>query len=151
MKSDGTLDRYKARLVAQGFKHEYGIDYEETFAPVTKINVVRTLLSIAAVHHWPLWKMDVKNAFLHGDVQETMYMRLPPGFNFPPKMVCHLKKSLYGLKQAILKAQFHQSYNDHSLFFRRISKDCTILLLYVDDIIISRNDALESVISNSIS
>lgn len=68
VKADGTLDRYKAYLVVQGFKQEYGIDYEETFAPVAKMTTVRSLLIIAAIRNWPLWQMDVKNAFFHGDL-----------------------------------------------------------------------------------
>ena len=64
--SDGSLDRYNARLVVQGYKQEYGIDYEETFAPMAKMTTVRTLLYVATTRSWPLWQMDVKNAFLHG-------------------------------------------------------------------------------------
>eukprot|EP00268_Persea_americana_P020974 TRINITY_DN21008_c0_g1_i3.p1 TRINITY_DN21008_c0_g1~~TRINITY_DN21008_c0_g1_i3.p1 ORF type:complete len:139 (-),score=20.40 TRINITY_DN21008_c0_g1_i3:93-509(-) len=97
--SDGSLDRYKAQFVAQGYKQEYGIDNEETFAPVDKMTTVRYLRSIAAVRHWPLWQMDVKNTFLHRDPHETIYMRPPPGYAYPTKHVCKLKKSLYGLKQ----------------------------------------------------
>ena len=153
VKSDGSLDRYKARLVAQGFKQEYGIDYKETFARVAKMTTVRCLLSVAAARNWPLWQMDVKNAFLHGDLHETVYMRPPPGYACPPKHVCKLKRSLYGLKQAprawfdkfrtsILQANFHQSPSDSSLFIRRTSRGCTILLIYVDDMIISGNDTV---------
>ena len=151
MKSDGGLDRYKGRLVAQGFKQEYGIDYEETFAPVAKMTSIRTLFAVATVRNWPLWQMDVKNAFLHGDLQETVFMRPPPGYACPPNHICRPRKSLYGLKQAprawfeksriaILKAQFYQSPNDNSMFIRRTGKGCTVLLLYVDDMIISGND-----------
>lgn len=152
-RSNGSIERYKARLVAQRFKWEYGIDYEETFAPVAKMTSIRALLGVAAVRHWPLWQMDVKNAFLHGDLPKTVYMRLPPSYACPPKHVCRSKKSLYGLKQApwawfgnfrsaILSANFCQSLNDSSLIIRRTSRGCTILLLYVDDMILSGNGVI---------
>ena len=96
------VDRYKARLVAKGYSQTYGIYYDETFAPVAKINTVRTLVSCAANQGWPLHQLDVKNAFLHGDFQAEVYMELPPGFGTPQTngKVCKLKKLLYGLKQS---------------------------------------------------
>lgn len=75
---DDSLDCYKARLVALGNHQEYGVDYDETFAPVAKMTTVWTILTIAASKLWPLYQMDVKNAFLHGDLKEKVYMRLPP-------------------------------------------------------------------------
>lgn len=95
LKSDGSLDRYKARLVALGNKQEYGIYYDETFAPVAKMTTVRTILAITASQYWPLFQFDARNVFLHGDLKEEVYMQLPPGF---PKrsdgVVSRLKRSL---------------------------------------------------------
>ena len=72
--ADGSVERYKARLVARRFTQEYGIDYNETFAPVSRFTSVRFLLAVVAVHHWPLFQMGVKNAFLNGDLFEKVYM-----------------------------------------------------------------------------
>uniref|UniRef100_A0A2N9EDK9 Reverse transcriptase Ty1/copia-type domain-containing protein n=1 Tax=Fagus sylvatica TaxID=28930 RepID=A0A2N9EDK9_FAGSY len=87
-RSDGTVDRYKARLVAKGFTQEYGIDYEETFVPVARLSSVCTLITVSASRHWPLFQMDVKNAFLNGELTEEVYMQLPPGFSQPPGSPC---------------------------------------------------------------
>ena len=98
---DGTLARYKARLVALGNRQEYGIDYDETFAPVAKMTIVRTILAIATSQSWPLYQMVVKNAFLHGDLKEEVYIRIPQGYESTSKNeVAQLRRSLYGLKQA---------------------------------------------------
>ena len=99
LRSDGSLDRYKAHLIALGNKQEYRVDYEETFSPVSKMTMVRTILAIAASQSWRLHQMDVKNAFLHGDLQEEIYMKLPSGMTTSsPHDVYKLKLSLYGFK-----------------------------------------------------
>jgi Reverse transcriptase (RNA-dependent DNA polymerase) len=98
---EGRVERYKARLVAKGYSQTYGIDYDETFAPVAKMSTVRTLISLVANGGWKLYQLDVKNVFLHGDLLEEVYMEVPPGFGTKQTVgkVCRLKKSLYGLKQ----------------------------------------------------
>ena len=152
LRSDGSLDWYKAHLVALGNKQEYGVDYEETFAPVAKMTTVRTILAIAASQSWRLHQMDVKNAFLHGDLQEEIYMKLPSGMTTSsPHDVCKLRRSLYGLKQAprawfekfrstLLSFSFTQSQYDSSLFLNTSTSGIVILLVYVDDIIITSTD-----------
>ena len=99
-KPDGRLERHKARLVARRYTQTYGIDYLETFAPVAKLNTIRILISLAVNFDWPLRQYDIKNAFLHGDLKEDIYMNIPPGYedNKMKGKVCKLKKSLYGLK-----------------------------------------------------
>ena len=99
-RSDGSIECYKARLVAKGFTQEYGIDYEETFAPVARISPVRALLAIAAASKWDIFQMDVKNVFLDGDLSEEVYMQPPLGLSVESNKVCHLRRALYGLKQA---------------------------------------------------
>jgi hypothetical protein len=101
-KADGTLDKYIAQLVAKGFSQQEGIDYEETFAPTTKMSTIRLVLAMAAQFGWKVHQMDVKSAFLNGDLQEEVYMYQQQGFQVLGKehLVCRLKKALYGLKQA---------------------------------------------------
>ncbi|MFS7918608.1 putative RNA-directed DNA polymerase [Helianthus anomalus] len=153
---DGTIERYKARLVAKGYTQTYGIDYSETFSPVAKIDTIRVLFSIAANKGWPLHQFDVKNAFLHGELNEEVYMDAPPGFNenFKAGETCRLKKSLYGLKQSprawfgrftvvMKKYGFKQSNSDHTLFLKRRGSLVTCLIIYVDDMILTGNDEEE--------
>ena len=101
-KADGTVKWYKVRLVAKGFTQAYDIDYTETFAPVAKLNTIQVLLSLAGNLDWPLHQFDINNAFLNGELEEEVFMILPPGFckEEEKTRVCKLKKSLYGLKQS---------------------------------------------------
>ncbi|GJS67119.1 ribonuclease H-like domain-containing protein [Tanacetum coccineum] len=102
--ADGSLSRYKARLVANGRSQQQGIDCDETFSLVVKPATIRTVLSLEVSRDWLIHQLGVKNAFLHGHLSETVYMHQPPGFVDPnkPNYVCHLQRSLYGLKQAPL-------------------------------------------------
>jgi len=153
---EGKVERYKARLVARGYSQTYGIDYDETFAPVAKMSTVRALISCAANFGWPLHQLDVKNAFLHSDLQEEVYMEVPPGCSKPDTAgkVCRLRKSLYGLKQsprawfdkfrrALYEMGYKQCNGDHTVFYRHSGRKITILAVYVDDIIITGDDAIE--------
>ena len=150
-RSDGSIERYKARLVARGFTQEFGMDYEETFAPVAKMTSVRVLIAVASVRRWEISQMDVKNAFLNGDLKEEVYMVPPPGVPHTSGQVCRLKKALYGLKQAprawfekfssvVSSLGFTSSAHDSALFVRSTSAGRIILLLYVDDMIITGDD-----------
>ncbi|CAH9116494.1 unnamed protein product [Cuscuta europaea] len=151
---DGSVDRYKARLVAQGFNQQAGIDFTETFSPVVKLTTVRIVLTLAVSFGWPIRQLDVKNAFLHGHLTEEVYMHQPPGFVHPqfPHQLCRLHKAIYGLKQTP-RAWFHRfsnfllshgfacSRSDNSLFMFRRQSDIIYLLLYVDDIIVTGNSS----------
>ena len=148
---DGSIECYKARLVAKGFTQEYGIDYEEIFAPVARISSVRALLAVAAASKCDLFQMDIKNAFLNGDLSEEVYMQPHPGLSVDSNKVCHLRRALYGLKQAprawfakfsstIFRLGYTASPYDSTLFLRRIDKSTILLLLYVDNMIITGDE-----------
>jgi hypothetical protein len=150
-RADGSVERYKARLVARGFTQEYGINYEETFAPVARLISVRSLLAVAIIRHWLLFQMDVKNAFLNGDLLEEVYIQPPPDYPNSQNQVCRFRHALYGLKQAprawfakfssvVAQQGFTPSSYDSALFICHTSNGITLILLYVDDMIITGDD-----------
>ena len=143
-----------ARLVAKGYMQTYDVDYLETFSPVAHLNFVWILLSVAVSHSWPLYQLNIKNAFLHGDLKEEVYMEQPLGYVVASSehLVCRLRKALYGLKQSphawfdrlsvvVLGYGFQHSTSNHSVFVRHSSTSNIIFIFYVDDIIISRSDS----------
>ncbi|GJX83442.1 gypsy type transposase [Tanacetum coccineum] len=156
MKADGTVDKYKARLVIQGFRQREGLDYFDTYSPVTRITSIRTIIAIAALRNLEIHQMDVKTAFLNGDLEEEIYMNQPEGFIAPGQegKVCRLVKSLYGLKQA--PKQWHQKFDhtmlesgfkinecDKCVYVKDTSAGYVILCLYVDDmLIVGSNDKI---------
>lgn len=152
---DGSIDRYKARLVARGFTQEFGINYNETFSPVVHLTSVRIILAIAASRKMKLKQFDVKTAFLNGDLDEVVYMEQPTGFGDGTNRVCKLLKSLYGLKQAsrcwnkkftffIKKFGFVACKADRCVFVSKKSNKLIILILPVDDGVIA-GDVMEDV------
>src|SRR6266487_4225588 len=148
--SNSESPRYKARLVVKGFRQRRGVDFNEIFSHVVKMSSIRTVLGLAATLDLEVEQMDVKTAFLHGDLEEEIYMKQPDGFQVKGKedYVCRLRKSLYGLKQAprkwykkfesVMSEQGHKkTTSDHCVFVRKFSNDdFIILLLYVDDMLI---------------
>ena len=148
--------RYKARLVAKGFQQKAGVDFTEIFSPVVKLSTIRAILSLVAVEDLHLEQLDVKTAFLHGDLDEDIYMRQPEGYeeNGKENMVCKLKKSLYGLKQAprqwyikfdgfMSDNGYQRCHADHCCYFKKFQTSYIILLLYVDDMLIAGSNMME--------
>ena len=152
-KSDGSIDKYKARLVAKGYSQTEGIDYAETFAPVAKLNTIRLLIALATKYNWKLNQLDVKSAFLNGELKEEVYLTQPEGFveKGQEHLVCKLKKALYGLKQAprswyekidsfFLQQGFMRSKSDPNLYIKCDEQGYIVLIsVYVDDLIITGN------------
>ena len=151
--ADGNVTVYKARLVAKGFRQIQGVDYDETFSPVAKLKSVRIMLAIAAYYDYEIWQMDVKTAFLNGDIDEELYMMQPKGFVDPKdaNKVCKLQRSIYGLKQAsrswnqrfdkVIKSfGFIQTYGEACIYKKVSGSSVAFLILYVDDILLIGND-----------
>jgi hypothetical protein len=149
LRPDGTIERYKARLVVKGYSQKEGEDYFDTYSPVARLTTIRVLLSLAASHGLIVHQMDVKTAFLHGELDEEIYMQQPNGFVIEGQreLVCKLLKSLYGLKQApkqwhekfkrtLISARFIVNEADKCVYYRFGGGEGVILRLYVDDILI---------------
>ncbi|GJY55896.1 putative ribonuclease H-like domain-containing protein [Tanacetum coccineum] len=144
----GIVVRNKARLVAQGHRQEEGIDYDEVFAPVARIEAIRLFLAFASYMGFMVYQMDVKSAFLYGEIEEEVYVTQPKGFEDPhfPKHVYRVVKALYGLHQAprawyarlstfLLKHNYRRGTIDKTLFIKKNSRDIILVQVYVDDII----------------
>jgi len=154
LNEQGEVVKNKARLVAQGYSQQEGIDYTETFAPVARLEAIKLLLSYAVNHGIILYQMDVKSAFLNGVISEEVFVKQPPGFKDlkHPNHVYKLKKSLFGLKQAprawynrlsnfLIKNDFKRGQVDTTLFRRTLEKDILVVQIYVDDIIFGSTNA----------
>ncbi|KAL0308794.1 UNVERIFIED_CONTAM: Retrovirus-related Pol polyprotein from transposon RE2 [Sesamum radiatum] len=148
---DGSIERYKARLVAKGYTQVEGVDFFDSFSPVAKTVTVRLFIAIASAYRWPLLQLDVNNAFLHGHLDEEVYIVPPEGYDKAHGgLVCRLKRSLYGLKQAswqwnieltskLESYGFTQSPHDHCLFTLRKDSLFLALIVYVDDVLLTGN------------
>ena len=146
----GNIDRYKARWVARGFTQVEGVDYDKTFSPTVSIKTVRIILALAAIKNWKLRHLDIKNAYLYGDLDRQLYMQQPIGFEIDNK-VCELKKGIYGLKQAgrqwhnkikteLEKLGYKQLESDVCLFINNNNNNIiNMILIFVDDIIVVYN------------
>src|SRR5262249_42494720 len=150
--ADGIVSKYKARLVAKGYNQELGVDYHDNFSPVAKSVTIRIFLAMAAAKGWPIQQVDINNAYLHGHIDEELYLKPPKGYvKAKDGEVCRLVKSLYGLKQAgrqwnkeitssLCSIGFIQSEANHCLFTRGTGDSYLGLVIYVDDLLIAGKD-----------
>ncbi|GAU39416.1 hypothetical protein TSUD_323640 [Trifolium subterraneum] len=148
---NGEVEKYKARLVAKGYSQQHGIDFNEVFAPVARWDTIRTILAVAASQGWFVYQFDVKSAFLHGELQENVYIDQPPGYCKENGMMYKLKKSLYGLKQAprawyskiesyFVQENFVKCQHEHIFVKQDKIGSILIVSLYVDDLIFTGNN-----------
>lgn len=148
--SDGTVNKYKARLVVKGYVQEYGVDFDEVFAPVARLETIRLLVSIAATSGWEVHHLDVRTAFLHGELKETVYVTQPEGFEVKgsESKVYKLNKALYGLRQAprafnnklnhiLLELGFQKCSKEPSVYIRVVNNFLLIVAVYVDDLFVT--------------
>jgi hypothetical protein len=145
--ADGTIDKYKARLVARGFTQIQGVDYFETFSPMVKLNSIKILLALATQYDLEIHQLDVKTAFLNEHIEKDIYMSIPEGLPSNPDLVCKLVKSLYGLKQSsrawymrfdtyLILQGYQRLEADANIYIKRESDDgFTIITVYVDDVL----------------
>ncbi|QHN94291.1 Retrovirus-related Pol polyprotein [Arachis hypogaea] len=157
-----TIQKYKARLIAKGFHQKEGVNFNQVFSPIVQPSTVKIMLSLALTKGWKIRQFDFNNDFLIGDLAEDVFMSQPEGFLSPtqPYHVCKLQRSLYGLKQALHawftklkqtlnKFGFSNTRSDTSLFTRFTMKSVVYILVYVDDILVTRNcqDEISTLIS----
>ena len=148
--SDGSINKYKARLVAKGYIQKHGIDFDEVFAPVARIETVRLIIGVAASHGWELHHLDVKTTFLHGDLKEEVYVSQPEGFVIKGKetKVYKLRKALYGLRQAprawneklnatLHELKFDRCLKEPSLYKKKEHGHLLMVVVYVDDLLVT--------------
>jgi hypothetical protein len=153
--ADGSVKKYKARFVARGFSQVEGIDYEETFAPVARYTSIHTIIALVESMGWQLHQMDVKTAFLNGEIEEEVYTEQLEGFVIHDEKshVCRLKKAMYGLKQAprasyekmdgfLMSLGFSKSVVDPNLYYHIVGDECLILVMYVDDLFLTGSERL---------
>lgn len=151
--SDGSINKYKSMLVAKGYIQRHEIDFDEVFAPVARIETVRFIIALAASNGWEVHHLDVKTAFLHGDLKEDVYVTQPEGFVVKGSegKVYKLKKALYGLKQAprvwneklnreLAKLKFVKCSKEPSLYYMRLKGTLLLVAVYVDDLLITGSD-----------
>ena len=152
-RADGSIDKHKARLVAKGYSQIEGIDFEETFSPIAKLNTIRMIIALATKHRWKIHQLDAKYAFLNGNLKEEVYLVQPEGLvkKGEEQLLYRLKKALYGLKQAPLtwyetltkflkQSNFKQGSVDPTLFLKKVKNHLMIVQIYVDDIIFGSTD-----------
>jgi len=149
---NGELQKYKARLVAKGYSQIPGMEYTDTYAPVVRLETIRTILSLAVSQDWEIQQMDVKGAYLNGILKEEVYMKQPEGYEDGTDRLCKLIKTIYGLKQSgrewnyelnkeLEGKKFKRLYSDPCVYIRRTGDDIEIITVWVDDLLLFTNNA----------